>query len=251
MRYIVGQYRFPYAFQAMKSLSSPTGYSSPCSRTARSTFSTDRSTANSGEWTPTTVKSGWYRPCIRRRNGRVRWQFTHAKVQNSSRTTRPRRVASLSGSPSGVLNHGLTPTSWTPSASSPFSCARAMLSGILVLTQPRSMGAAGGRHATGGAGPFGQPDVMPPPADRVQPLVVSGLEVTQLRRARRTDRGRGVAVGANSDRRIRVEYSATETGHPHRQRPARDTSPSVQLERKYIPAQSTRHLSPRSIALRY
>ena len=47
----------------------------------------------------------------RRRNGRVGWQFTHAKVQNSSRTTRSRRAASLSGSPSGVLNHGSTPTS--------------------------------------------------------------------------------------------------------------------------------------------
>ena len=30
MRYMVGQYRFPYAFQATNSLSSPTGYSSPC-----------------------------------------------------------------------------------------------------------------------------------------------------------------------------------------------------------------------------
>src|ERR687892_991288 len=88
-------------------------------------------------------------------------------------------------------------------------------------------------------------------ADRVQPLVVSGLEVTQLRRARRTDRGRGVAAGANSDRRIRVEYSATETGHPHRQRPARDTSPSVQLERKYIPGPRYASPSSRSIALRY
>ena len=39
MRYMVGQYRFPYAFQATKSLSSPTGYSSPRSRAARSTFS--------------------------------------------------------------------------------------------------------------------------------------------------------------------------------------------------------------------
>src|SRR3954451_8762734 len=44
-------------------------------------------------------------------SGRVRWQFTHAKVQNSSRTTRSRTAASLSGSPSGVLNHGSTPTS--------------------------------------------------------------------------------------------------------------------------------------------
>ena len=39
------------------------------------------------------------------------WQFTHAKVQNSSRTTRFRSAASLSGSPSGVLNQGLMPTS--------------------------------------------------------------------------------------------------------------------------------------------
>ena len=31
----------------------------------------------------------------------MRWQFTHAKVQNSSRTTRSRRAASLSGWPSG------------------------------------------------------------------------------------------------------------------------------------------------------
>src|ERR671914_316417 len=111
MRYIVGQNRLPYAFQAMKSLSSPTGYSSPYSRTARSTFSTDRSIATGGEGTPRPVKWVGYRQYIRRRNGRVRWQFTHAKVQNSSSTTRSRRVASLSGSPSGALNHGSTPTS--------------------------------------------------------------------------------------------------------------------------------------------
>ena len=71
----------------------------------------DCSNANSGLWTPTTVKSGWYRSCIRRRKGRVRWQFTHANVQKSSRTTRSRRAASISGSPSGVFNHGSMPTS--------------------------------------------------------------------------------------------------------------------------------------------
>src|SRR5918999_3643284 len=137
MRYIVGQYRFPYAFQAMKSLSSPTGYSSPCSRTARSTFSTDRSNANSGEWTPTTVKSGWYRQYIRRRNGRVCWQFTHAKVQNSSSTSRSRRFASSSGAPSGVLSHGSTPMSSGPRPSTDKLAAASSPIGVLPVSRRR------------------------------------------------------------------------------------------------------------------
>lgn len=115
MSAVVGQPRTPYRPQMTESLSWTTGCRIPSLRVAADTLSVDRSRKNSGVWTPTIVSpAASYLSRQSRTCGTAFWQFIQPYVQNSTRTTQPRKPLNVSGS---LLTQGPPDTSCAGCAS--------------------------------------------------------------------------------------------------------------------------------------
>src|SRR5712671_3422839 len=98
IRIVVGHARTPHRFQIVISLSCTTGYRTPSFFVASTTLSYDFSQKNSGLCTPTIVNPSFsYRSYQPRNCGITLRQLIQPKVQNSTRTTRPRRPGVVKG----------------------------------------------------------------------------------------------------------------------------------------------------------